>query len=462
MTDHPWRRGLAGRRAALRVRFEGLWKGLTAIGDEGAGGYRRFAWTPVDLALRGWFREQAALRGLSYELDRNGNQWAWWGTPGPGAVVTGSHLDSVPGGGAFDGPLGVVSAFLAVDELRERCVVPARPIAVVNFADEEGSRFGVACVGSRLLTGILAPDEARALRDGDGVTLAEALQAARTTPGHDDQPAVPDMSESRRSLASHQSADHGQVPEPGALREGHQGLVPSPTGIGRDDLALGRIGVFVELHIEQGRGLDELDAPIGVASAIWPHGRWRCTFHGEANHAGTTRLADRHDPMLPFASAVLAARQAAEQAGALATFGKVRVDPNGTNAIPSRVDAWLDGRAPDAATVDAMVGRIAEAARGAGAEHGVRVEVVEESSTPVVEFGDELRDRIAATLGGVPALPTGAGHDAGILSASVPSAMLFVRNRTGVSHSPAEHAETEDCVAGVVALTAVLEDLACR
>ncbi|MEU8270839.1 allantoate amidohydrolase [Sphaerisporangium sp. NPDC049002] len=412
MTGHT---GLeSGEREALHARFEGMWRDLAAIGDGGAGGYRRFAWTPVDLALRDWFREQAALRGLTYELDRNGNQWAWWGTPAPGAVVTGSHLDSVPGGGAFDGPLGVVSAFLAVDGLRERGVVPARPIAVVNFADEEGARFGVACVGSRLLTGILDPDDARALRDGDGVTLAEAMRAAHADPGT----------------------------------------------LGRDDQALARIGAFVELHVEQGRGLADLDSPVGVASAIWPHGRWRCTFHGEANHAGTTRLADRHDPMLPFASAVLAARRAAEQAGALATFGKVRVDPNGTNAIPSRVDAWLDGRAPDAATVEAMVGRIAEAAREAGAEHGVRVEVVAESTTPVVEFGHGLRDRIAATLGGVPALPTGAGHDAGILSASVPTAMLFVRNPTGVSHSPAEHAGTEDCVTGVVALTAVLEDLA--
>lgn len=449
-TAHAPGAGVDGdRRGELRARFEGLWEALAAIGDGGAGGYRRFAWTPVDLVLRGWFREQAALRGLTYELDRNGNQWAWWGAPAPGAVVTGSHLDSVPGGGAFDGPLGVVSAFLAVDELRERGVVPARPIAVVNFADEEGARFGVACVGSRLLTGILGPDEARALRDGDGVTLAEALRSAQTalgTAGHDDHRPAPGTPEA-----------YGRT-----VGGDDQGLVPNAEGIGRDGRALGRIGVFVELHIEQGRGLADLDAPIGVASAIWPHGRWRCTFHGEGNHAGTTRLADRHDPMLPFASAVLAARQAAEQAGALATFGKVRVDPNGTNAIPSRVDAWLDGRAPDAATVDAMVHRITEAARAAGAEHGVRVEVVTESSTPVVEFGDELRDRIVATLGGVPALPTGAGHDAGILSASVPSAMLFVRNRTGVSHSPAEHAETEDCVAGVVALTAVLEDLACR
>nr|WP_245966964.1 allantoate amidohydrolase [Sphaerisporangium album] len=389
---------------------------MAGIGGGGAGGYRRFAWTPADLALRAWFREQAARRDMACEQDRNGNLWAWWGTPGAGAVVTGSHLDSVPGGGAFDGPLGVVSAFHAVDVLRERGVVPARPIAVVDFADEEGARFGVACVGSRLLTGVLAPQDARALRDGDGVSLAEAMRAA--------------------------GAD--------------------PAAIGRDERALERIGVFVELHVEQGRGLAGLDAPIGVATAIWPHGRWRCTFHGEGDHAGTTRLADRHDPMLPFASAVLAARETAARLGALATFGKVRVEPGGTNAIPSRVDAWLDGRAPDEATVARMVEEISDAARDAGRQHGVRVEVAVESSTPLVEFGDGLRDRISAALGGVPALPTGAGHDAGILSAEVPAAMLFVRNPTGVSHSPAEHAETADCVTGIFALAAVLEDLACR
>src|SRR3712207_2221959 len=112
---------------------------------------------------------------MAYEQDRNGNQRAWWGRPGPGAVVTGSHLDSVPDGGAYDGPLGVVSAFLAVDALRPRGIVPERPIAVVNCTDEEGARFGVACIGSQLLTGVLDPDRARALRDRDGVTLADAM-----------------------------------------------------------------------------------------------------------------------------------------------------------------------------------------------------------------------------------------------------------------------------------------------
>ena len=397
--------------------FEAAWSELEAIGrHEDTGGYRRFAWTPADLELRAWFADQATRRGMACEQDRNGNQWAWWGEPAAGAVVTGSHLDSVPDGGAFDGPLGVVSALLAVDEVRAGGVRPRRPIAVVNFADEEGARFGVACAGSRLLTGVLDPDRARALRDADGTTLAEAMTAA--------------------------GAD--------------------PRGLGRDEEALARIGVFVELHVEQGRGLVHSDAPVGLATAIWPHGRWRCTFSGAADHAGTTRLADRRDPMLAFAATVLEARDAAERAGALATVGRVQVAPNGTNAVPARVDAWLDARAADEETLTALVAVVTAAGTAAAEAHGVSLDVREESRSPAVTFDPALRDRLGAVLGGVPVLPTGAGHDAGVLSAHVPTAMLFVRNATGVSHSPAEHAETADCVAGVRALATVLEHLACR
>jgi beta-ureidopropionase / N-carbamoyl-L-amino-acid hydrolase len=397
----------------LRRSFTSLWDQLAPIGRAPSGGYRRFSWTPADLELRAWFADQAAARGMACERDRNGNLWAWDGEPGPGAVVTGSHLDSVPDGGAFDGPLGVVSGFLAVDLLRARGVERGRPLAVVDFADEEGARFGVACIGSKLLTGALDPDRARALRDEEGTTLAEAMQRAGADPG----------------------------------------------ALGRDEPALARIGAFVELHVEQGRGLVDVGQPVAVATAIWPHGRWRLSFRGEANHAGTTRLADRHDPALPFAATVLAARELAGRAGAVATVGRVQVTPNGTNAVPSLVEAWLDARAPDEATLTALVEQVASAASGAAAEHGVRLDVAAESAAPVVDFDHALQDRLARVLGEPPRLPTGAGPDAGILAGEVPTAMLFVRNPAGVSHSPAEHAETDDCAAGVEALAAVLADL---
>ncbi|WP_189955207.1 allantoate amidohydrolase [Streptomyces roseolus] len=396
-----------------------MWRSLRPLGRSAAtGGYRRYAWTGADADCRLWFRMQAEARRLDVETDRNGNQWAWLGDPTAGdAVVTGSHLDSVPDGGAFDGPLGVVSAFAALDELRARGASFRRPLAIVNFGDEEGARFGLACVGSRLTSGQLTKEKAYELRDADGITLPQAMEAA----GHD------------------------------------------PETIGEDRERLDRIGAFVELHVEQGRALDLSGDAVGVASTIWPHGRWRYDFHGEANHAGTTRLVDRRDPMLTYAETVLAARREAELAGAVATFGKISVEPNGVNAIPSLVRGWLDARAADQDALDAVIAGIETAARDKAAAHGIDLAVVRESFTPVVEFRHALRDELVRLLGGkTPVLGTGAGHDAGILSASVPTAMLFVRNPTGVSHSPAEFAAEDDCVAGVRALADVLEGLACR
>src|SRR5919107_930197 len=230
-----------------------------------------------------------------------------------------------------------------------------------------------------------------------------------------------------------------------------------PPGPGRDEEALRRIGTFVELHVEQGRGLVDTGAPVGVAHSIWPHGRWRLDLRGRADHAGTTRLADRDDPMLALAAAVQEARAAAGRHGGLATVGKLVVAPNGVNAIPSAVTAWLDARG-DEADVRTVVAEV-------GAAAGVTP--VEESWTGPTVFDAGLRDRLAEVLAGddgspAPVLPTGAGHDAGILAAAgVPTAMLFVRNPTGVSHSPAEHAEPDDCRAGVAALARVVEDLAC-
>jgi beta-ureidopropionase / N-carbamoyl-L-amino-acid hydrolase len=404
-----------------------MWDDLAGVGrDPTTGGYHRAAWSDPDLILREWFTGEAERRGMRVVEDGNGNQFAWWGDPAGGdraradAVLTGSHLDSVPDGGAYDGPLGVVSAFAAVDALRTKGFQPAKPIVVANFVDEEGTRFGTACAGSRLLTGALAPDRARALRDGDGRTLDEVLR------------------------------QRGRDPE----------------RLGADPELLGRIGRYVELHVEQGRGLVDEGAAVGVASAIWPHGRWRFEFRGRADHAGTTRMADRQDPMLTYAMTALAANKQARLADARATFGRVEVHPGGTNAIPSRVRAWLDARAADEDTVSVLVGTIRRLAVERAGRDGTSVEVEAESVSAATTFDASLRDRVAAAVAGpdrvpVPVLPTGAGHDAGILSAAgIPTAMLFVRNPTGVSHAPEEYAEPADCEAGVAALARVLEDLA--
>ncbi|RCW45337.1 N-carbamoyl-L-amino-acid hydrolase [Halopolyspora algeriensis] len=392
---------------------------LSAIDDLGAdrtrGGFSRHVLDRAEQELREWFTEQARLRGLQVTTDANANLWAWWGEPGPDAVVTGSHLDSVPGGGAFDGPLGVVSALAALDLLRARGFTPRRPLAVVVFAEEEGGRFGVPCLGSRLLTGTIDPDRARALRDPDGVSFAEAMRSA------------------------------GMEPE----------------RAGRDDAALERIGRFVELHVEQGRGLIDLQRPVGVASSILSHGRWRFRITGQGNHAGATPMGDRRDPMLPSSRLVLAARDAARDVdGARATVGRLVPNPGGTNVVASSVDMWLDARSPADAATRGLVAELSGLAEKYAAEEGCRVEISEESYADTAHFDAGLREELATLLGDAPVLPTGAGHDAGILAAHTPAAMLFVRNPTGVSHAPQEHAEPEDCEAGVTALARTLEHLA--
>jgi beta-ureidopropionase / N-carbamoyl-L-amino-acid hydrolase len=395
-------------------RFAALWRSLAPLGrDPGTGGYVRYSWGAADLACREWFVEEALDRDLEVEVDGNGNLWAWWGEPTDGDnVVTGSHLDSVPHGGGYDGPLGVVSGLLAIDLLRERGVSPRRPIGVAVFTEEEGARFGVPCLGSRLLTGAVNPARAASLRDRDGIMLGEAMIAADT----------------------------------------------DASRIGPDPERLGRITAFVELHVEQGRALADLDAPVGVASAIWPHGRWRLEITGEGNHAGTTRMADRRDPMLTLAYAVLAANKEARLQDVLATVGRISVEPNATNAVPARVLAWLDARAPEQSGLDALVAAVSKRIEERATRDETVFTMAVESETPLVEFDPAL----ARVLGDVPVLSTGAGHDAGVLAPHVPTAMLFVRNPTGVSHAPAEYASDVDCAAGVTALAAVLEDLACR
>lgn len=395
--------------------FDRMWEQLQPVGRNTAtGGYQRFALTAEDHTLREWFAAECAALGLDLVEDRMGNQWAWWGNPDtePG-VVTGSHLDSVPDGGAYDGPLGVVSALAAVAALQDKGFVPTKPLGVVNFGDEEGARFGVACAGSRVITGVLEADRALGLPDIDGVSMGEALQRAGR-----------------------------------------------PTSIGRDDETLRRVGAFVELHVEQGRALADLDpatSAVAIGTDIWPHGRWRADFAGRADHAGTTALTDRDDAMLKAAQFALAAREEAArrdgESRCVATVGKMQITPGGVNAIPSHVTAWLDARSSSEQLVLDTVAALEQRFPGA---------LSQESWTPTTPFDAGLTAQLQRILGDhIPMLGTGAGHDAGILAnAGVPTSMLFVRNPTGTSHSPAEFAEADDCHRGVDALVRVLEDLA--
>jgi N-carbamoyl-L-amino-acid hydrolase len=413
--------------------FEQMWAELAPVGrSPSSGGYFRQPFLSAERELSAWFEQQCRARHLVVERDAFGNLVGWWdpgagivpddlpvpgaGSPAErqgvsrrGAVLTGSHMDSVLDGGAYDGPLGVVSALAAVDALRARGFVPSRALGVSVFVEEEGSRFGLACLGSRLATGTVSWERARELTDREGTYLADAIAA-------------------------------DPVDGAGSL--------------------LADVVTFVELHVEQGRDLVDRGAAVGVASGIWPHGRYRYEFRGAADHAGTTRMEDRADPMLSYAMTALAANKQARLSGERATFGRLDVTPNSTNSVPSAVTAWLDARASTPASLDELVGAIERQASDRAGRDGTTLVVTPESVSDAVFFDRELAARLAGPRGW-PVIPTAAGHDAGILSAAgIPTAMLFVRNPTGVSHSPLESATMADCLAGVEALADVLAELA--
>ncbi|AJT41480.1 allantoate amidohydrolase [Psychromicrobium lacuslunae] len=386
--------------------------------DASRGGYSRPVYSTAELDLRSWFIAEAERRGLAVNTDRNGIIWAWYGPEQDDSLVTGSHLDSVPGGGAFDGPLGVAAALAAVDELRARGVEPGRngkrSLAVTVFPEEEGSRFGIACLGSRLLTGAIDADKARNLKDAEGNSFAEL------------------------------SARNGLSAE----------------RLGADPEGLARIGQFIELHVEQGRGLIELDSPVAVAGSILGHGRWKFTISGQGNHAGTTLMTDRADPMVAAAQIILSAQKvAAAQSEARATVGRLQPIPGGTNVIASRVELWLDVRHPDDAVTAAVVQKIHGQAQIAAANEGCTVTLTEESLSPTTGFDQGLAAELQRLLPAAPVLDSGAGHDAGILASYLPAGMLFIRNPTGISHSPEEAVEDRDADSAAALLADVLQGL---
>ncbi|WP_067460999.1 allantoate amidohydrolase [Actinomadura macra] len=390
------------------MEFESTWAELSTVGKVRAGdGVTRLFGSSPERELVNWFRGECASRGLDTVTDPFGNMIGWFGgrPRGREGVLTASHFDSVPQGGAFDGALGVVSGLAALDRIRDAGAAVERPIGVGVFVEEEGSRFGQACLGSRLATSALSWSAARELRDAEGVALAEVAEGGES-----------------------------------ALLEG--------------------VACAVELHIEQGRQLDALGAQVGIVDRIWPHGRFRFEFLGEGNHAGSTPVDQRRDPVLPYAKAVLAARELASAPNLRATFGRVLVHPNSTNSIPRSVVAWLDARADGQAELDLLVADIIRAAELAATEGSVDLTIAVESMSAESRFDRRLAERSVTHRRSV-TVSSCAGHDAGVLAdAGIPATMLLVRNPTGLSHAPSEHASMPDCLAGIDALASLLRGLA--
>jgi allantoate deiminase len=330
-------------------------------------------------------------------------------------LFVGSHLDTVPRGGAFDGILGVVLAVAMVDDLGGQRFPFA--IEVLGFSDEEGVRFGVPFIGSRALIGSV-DDELLAQRDSGGLSVADAIRQF--------------------------------------------GLDPSRVGDARaDDRAVG----YLEFHIEQGPVLDDLGLPLSVVDTIVGQSRLDVTFTGSANHAGTTPMHARRDALACAAEWIGAVeRDAQATPGLVATVGRVEARPGAVNVIAGSCQASLDVRHPDDVVRAAAVGRLTAHARGIASGRGLVADSrsrLDQPSTPMHPSLVSMLDR-AMTRGGYPVhhMPSGAGHDAMIMATRMPAAMIFLRSPLGISHHPDESVVEEDVAAALAVGREFLEDVA--
>jgi allantoate deiminase len=365
--------------------------------------------------VAGWMREA----GLEVTCDPAGNLVGRLpgSEPDQPEVWSGSHLDTPPDGGRFDGALGVLSALDAVEAIGTEGA-PHRGLVVIAFRLEEGPRFGRGVFGSRAVCGQLDDDEGD-LRDADGISLAEAFA----------------------------SLGLGELPRAGWLE-------PAPA-------------CFVELHIEQGPTLAAAGAPLGIVSSIAGMAGLELAFSGHRGHAGTVPMPLRSDALAAAARFVVDVHEVARSLpGAVATIGRLTVAPGATNTIPERCELFADLRAPDDPRVEALVDGAVAAARAAAKASACEVAIVPRWRYEAVAMSPgpmgALRRAVEA-LGVEPReLPSGAGHDAAILAlAGVPSAMLFVRSDAGgVSHAPEECSGADAVALGVQALEAALRELA--
>jgi beta-ureidopropionase / N-carbamoyl-L-amino-acid hydrolase len=381
------------------ITAESLAARLRELDDIGVGpeGVYRMAWSEEDAATRAWFDRQAADVGLRAQRDPAGNLWAcpdqeppWWGI--------GSHLDSVRGGGRFDGPLGVACAF-------EIAAASTRPVAVLSFADEEGARFNTPTFGSKALAGRLDLPAVLSRRDDGGVALGDAMRLAAV----------------------------------------------DPEGIGDASGWLEKLAGFVEIHIDQTTELARAGSPVGVVRSLAARTRLEVLLRGRADHAGTTPRSERRDALSAAARLIVVAEDLAGSDPALTiTTSRILAKPNAPTTVAAEVRLWIDARAPNGfAAIDAWRARLDEMAAELAARSGVSIDFSVASRSDGREFSPALTASLAraseqVTGHAAPDLVCFAGHDAGVISERVPAAMVLVRNESGVSHSPAEDVDLAD------------------
>jgi allantoate deiminase len=380
------------------------------IGADG-GGVSRFAWTPELARANEWLVGRLQELGLETEIDAAGNVLGRWEEGEGTAVLVGSHLDTVPRGGRYDGALGVLAALEVVRTLRREGVSLLRPLWIVSFNDEEGSRFQTGMLGSRAFIGDLDREDWR-----------------------------------RRGVADAMAAGGFDFERLGEAK------------------AVDRVGAYLELHIEQGPVLEKEGLDLGIVSGIAGLLGFCVRLSGEANHAGTTPMASRRDALAGAARIVLELRDEARSRGDMtANVGILTIAPGGFNVIPETAEFTIDARAGDANAFARAEKFVRETLERVAAEEQLELEVTEthrKQPTPLDPELQELLTRAAAAEGAIArSMPSGAGHDAMVLAKQVPAAMLFVPSRAGISHSPDEYTSPEQCELGARVLARAVRAL---
>lgn len=405
----------------IAVDSNRLWDDLTTLGSfsapSEAGGVTRRAWSKEYFAAEQWLVSRFEDAGLRVEIDAAHNVWGKWEAGSTPAVVAGSHIDSVPSGGRFDGCLGVLGALEAVRALRTAGHRPARQLWLVAWMEEEGSAFGQSLFGSRAFVGELDIDASRDRTDHEGRTLDEVL-----------------------TTAGHRFADLHRLPK-----------------------AVGQLGAYLELHIEQGPILEQRAIPIGVVTDIVGIEHGAVCFTGRANHAGGTPMDLRQDASVGLARGVAEARRLALQHGLRATTGQLSTSPGASNVIPGAASFSLDARHRDGSVLDgyvhALTGACEQIARDehldVSYEHAYRLNPVPLDAN----MQARLADACAATAVGHISILSGAGHDAMVLAPRLPTGMLFVPSRNGMSHAPSEYSTPDQCALGAQVLAVALASL---
>ena len=395
---------------------------LGAISQEPMPVVTRVVFTEADVEARKYVKKLCLDTGLDVREDAVGNTFARWvgADPTRAPVATGSHIDAIPNAGRFDGAVGVLGGLEAIRALMRAGCKPHRSIELVIFTSEEPTRFGIGCIGSRLLSGLLDPGAASARRDVDGVSLDDARWAA-----------------------------------------GFNGSLESVR------LAPGYYSAFVELHIEQGPLLERHNIPIGVVTAIAAPASFRIEIVGEGGHAGAVLMPERHDAFLAAAEIALAVEKSALSTGSVDTVGTTgvcEVFPGAVNSVPSRVRLEVDVRDIDEARRDSVLRNIERASEEIARRRGVTTQIHMINNDPPAHCDPRVVNTIVEACQAqnlaFEHMISRAYHDSLFMSRIAPTAMLFIPCRGGISHRPDEYASPEWIAQGTLILAETLARLA--